>query len=99
VTFLCNMVEIHFDTANLENPNPGFYIRLESIQDKQVGIAKVTKAIKQGTFQFSYDQINKRFSRELRDKENKDILLDRNYLSLKTLKESYRLRQVEDPTF
>jgi hypothetical protein len=31
VTFLCNMVEIHFDTPNLENPNPGFYIRLESI--------------------------------------------------------------------
>ena len=31
VTFLCYMVEIHFDTPNLENPNPGFYIRLESI--------------------------------------------------------------------
>ena len=40
------MVEIHFDSPNLENPNPGFYIRLESLQDKQVGIAKVTKSIK-----------------------------------------------------
>jgi len=25
------MVEIHFETPNLDNPNPGYYIRLETI--------------------------------------------------------------------
>lgn len=29
--FQCNMVEIHFETPNLDNPNPGYYIRLETI--------------------------------------------------------------------
>ena len=43
--------------------------------------------------------LNKRFCRELRDKDNKDIILDRPFLSLKTLKESYKLRQAEDPSF
>ena len=93
------MVDIHFDTPNIENPNPGFYIRLESQQDKQVGVAKVSKALKQNTFQFSYDILNKRFCRELRDKENKDVTLDKSFLSLKTLKESYKLRHTEDPSF
>lgn len=32
--FQCNMIEIHFETQNLDNPNPGYYIRLETIQDK-----------------------------------------------------------------
>ena len=59
----------------------------------------MTKAIKQSTFQFSYDTLNKSFCRELRDKENKDIVIDRNFLSLKTLKENYRLRQVENPSY
>lgn len=55
-------------------------------------IAKVNKMMKQAAFQFSYDPINKRFSRELRDKENKDIMIDRNYLQLKVLKEQWQAK-------
>lgn len=40
------MVEIHFETQNLENPNPGYYVRLETIQDKQQGVVKIQKALK-----------------------------------------------------
>lgn len=54
---------------------------------------KIPKNVKQGTFQFSYDSIYKRFSRELRDKENKDLLLDKNYLALKKLKEAFQIQQ------
>jgi len=32
--FTCNLTEIHFDTLNIENPNPGYYIKLETIQEK-----------------------------------------------------------------
>jgi hypothetical protein len=32
--FQCNMIEIHFETQNIENPNPGYYIRLETLLDK-----------------------------------------------------------------
>ncbi len=38
-------------------------------------------------FQFSFDPVHKRFMRELRDKDNKDIMIDHNYLQLKLLKE------------
>mmetsp|Transcript_42339 Transcript_42339/g.40590 ORF Transcript_42339/g.40590 Transcript_42339/m.40590 type:complete len:103 (-) Transcript_42339:2724-3032(-) len=31
--FQCNINEIHFETQNLENPNPGYYIRLETLID------------------------------------------------------------------
>lgn len=96
-TFQCNMLDIHFDTPGLEHQTPGYYIRLESLQDKQGGgagggggvgvIAKVNKMMKQGAFQFSYDTVNKRFTRELRDKDNKDIMIDRNYQQLKGFKE------------
>jgi len=41
----------------------------------------------QTAFQFSYDPIFKRFTRELRDKENKDFLLDKYFLDLKIKKE------------
>ena len=97
--FQCNMIEIHFETQNLENPNPGYYIRLETLQDKQTGVAKIQKTLKQGAFQFSYDHITKRFNRELRDKENKEILIDKNYLALKKLKEGYVAQQKQNPAF
>ena len=48
--------------------------------------------MKQIVFQFSYDPIYKRFYRELRDKENKDFILDKNYLSLKKMKDTYALQ-------
>lgn len=119
------MNEIHFETQNIDNPNPGYFIRLESISEqalqkqldmalkmnskrppqyygghegggggdhheKNTQVQKIPKNIKQSTFQFSYDPIYKRFVRELRDKENKELLLDRNYLSLKKLKDTYK---------
>lgn len=90
--FQCNMVEIHFETQNIDNPNPGYYVRLETVQDKQQGIVKIQKALKQSAFQFSFDSLNKRFCRELRDKENKEILLDKLYLQMKKMKESYLLK-------
>ena len=88
------MTEIHFETPNLENNNPGYFVRLETIvennRDKaQGGNAKISKNVKQQSFQFSYDPIYRRFQRELRDKENKDIFVDKNYLALKKLKEGY----------
>jgi hypothetical protein len=55
-TFQCNMLDIHFDTPGVDNQTPGYYIRLESIQDKQVyNITKVNKIhnmqmMKQGAF-------------------------------------------------
>jgi hypothetical protein len=36
--------------------------------------------------------------RELRDKENKELLLDRNYLSLKKLKDTYKIQQLKAET-
>ena len=94
--FNCFMVDIHFDSQNLENPNPGYYIRLETSSEQKEkgsggggGNAKIQKTLKQSAFQFSYDPIYKRFCRELRDKENKDINLDKNFLALKKLKEGF----------
>jgi hypothetical protein len=84
------MTEIQFGSQNIDNPNPGYYIRLETIHDKTTGVAKIAKNTqKQASFQFSYDAVYRRFQRELRDKENKEILLDKNYLALKKLKEGY----------
>ena len=40
-----------------------------------------------------------KFRRELRDKENKDIYVDRNYIQLKNLRESYALKKNEDPDY
>jgi hypothetical protein len=49
------MLDIHFETPGLEHQTPGYYIRLESLQDKQGGaggaagvgvIAKVNKMMK-----------------------------------------------------
>ena len=85
-------MELHFESAGPENANPGYYIKLEALsysnspfhrnnhnndQDKQTVIAKVTKLMKHSAFQFSYDQVNKRFRRELRDKDNKEIFVDK----------------------
>jgi hypothetical protein len=28
------MNEIHFETLNIENPNPGYYIKLETVIEK-----------------------------------------------------------------
>lgn len=35
--------------------------------------------------------------RELRDQENRDFVLDKNYLELKHLKEKVRAENLEDP--
>lgn len=40
----------------------------------------------QSAFQFSYDSLHKRFKRELRDKENRDFFIDKNYLQMKNIK-------------
>ena len=50
------MLDIHFDSAGVEHQTPGYYIRLESISDKQGmggeggvgigGVAKVNKMMK-----------------------------------------------------
>lgn len=87
VTFQCNKADIHFETQGIENHTPGFYVRLETIPDKQTGFQKVTKSMKQASFQFSYDPVNKRFKRELRDKDNKNISDDSLYLQMKRMKE------------
>jgi hypothetical protein len=97
--FQCNKADIHFETHGIENHTPGFYVRLETIPDKQTGFQKVTKSMKQTSFQFSYDSIHKRFKRELRDKENKDISNDNLYLQMKRIKEQYALKLVEDPAY
>lgn len=79
VNFQCVVTEIHFDTQNLDNPNAGYFIKFETLTEKQSGTAKIAKNIKQGSFQFSFDPIYRRFQRELRDRENKDILTDKNF--------------------
>lgn len=48
--FLCNMNEIHFETQNLDNPNPGYYLRLETLTEKQSGASKIKKETKQIAF-------------------------------------------------
>ena len=48
------------------------------------------KKVKQAGFQFSYDPLNKRFIRELRDLENKEYIIDKHFLGLKALKEQYK---------
>lgn len=90
--------EIKFETPNLENPAPGWFIKLETINDKKEqnintgggggGGGRITKSMKQSSFQFSYDAVNKQFRRELRDKENKDIFIDKHYIQMKNLKEN-----------
>ena len=51
----------------------------------------------QQAFQFSYDPLFKRFSRELRDQENKDFLLDKFFLGLKLKKDDARQEAPQDP--
>ena len=93
------MIDIHFENPGVELQTSGYYIRLESISDKQGaygngpggigGVNKVNKMMKQGAFQFSYDPVQMRFTRELRDKDNKDIMVDKSFLQLKVLKDQW----------
>ena len=47
LSFQCCKVDIHFETSNLENPHPGFYLRLDPIPDKGGNApTRVTKAMK-----------------------------------------------------
>ena len=55
----CVIYDIRFDTQNLENENPGFSVRLETIPDKKESGPKLQKIPKQIAFQFSYDPIYK----------------------------------------
>ena len=63
----------------------------KSLQDQ------VQKKLQQNAFQFSYDPLYKRFVRELRDQDNKDFVLDKNFLELKHLKEKAKTENIEDP--
>jgi hypothetical protein len=63
------------------------------------GQSNLTKAMKQQAFQFRYDSLNKRFCRELRDPENKEIKYDSLYLQMKRLKESHTAKAAEDPAY
>jgi len=63
VQFQCNLTEVFFELINLSY---GFHLRLEALGDRQQ-VSAVSKAVVQKAFQFSYDPIYKRFSRELRD--------------------------------
>lgn len=44
------MNEINFETPNIDNPSPGYFIRLETLLDKTTGVAKIQKTLKQGSF-------------------------------------------------
>ena len=58
---------------------------------------QIAKKVIQQAFQFSYDPIFKRFNRELRDQENKEIFLDKHYLNLRSKKEDSKLETPIDP--
>ena len=76
----------------------GYQIRLENSNSAQENISKnvghiqnqLDKKQANVNFQFTYDPIFKKFVRELRDSENKDYIIDKNFLVLKHLKEFYK---------
>jgi hypothetical protein len=70
-------------------------LRLENLPEKSHN-ENINKRVIQQAFQFSYDPIYKRFVRELRDSENKDFILDRNFLELKHFKERGKQENLED---
>ena len=92
--FQCNLTEIYFELVNISY---GYHLRLESMPEKSQ-FDQVQKRIIQNAFQFSYDPLYKRFVRELRDTENKEYILDRNFLELKHFKEKSKLEIQDDPT-
>lgn len=92
VQFQCNLTEVYFELIGLSY---GFHVRLEALQERPQAPA-ASKAVAQKAFQFSYDPIYKRFSRELRDAENKDVMLDKFFLELRRLKEQGKDGVVED---
>jgi hypothetical protein len=94
--FQCNMTEIFFELVGIQG---GFHLRLESVSEKhgnQGNNLNVAKKLKQKVFQFTYDPILKRFIRELRDPENRDFLIDKNYLQLKGLRDHYKKQMIEN---
>ena len=53
VTLNGSITEIKFETPNLENSAPGYFIKLETIQDKKEQSSnngKLTKSVKQSYF-------------------------------------------------
>lgn len=58
---------------------------------------QIAKKVMQQAFQFSYDPLFKRFTRELRDQENKEIFLDKFYLGLRAKREDSKLEMPSDP--
>lgn len=91
--FQANLNEVYFELINLSY---GFYLRLETLPER-TQVPALNKRLVQHAFQFTYDSIYKKFTRELRDSDNKDYMLDKNFLELKRLKEQGRLENVEDP--
>lgn len=86
----------------LENLNAcgGYFLRMEASTgaSTSAAIGQVQKRLVQQAFQFSYDPIFKRFTRELRDDENKDFLVDRYFVDLKMRKEQIKQEATPDPT-
>jgi hypothetical protein len=66
---------------------------------QNINMKAMNKHMYQQAFQFSYDPIFKRFNRELRDIENRNFMIDKFYLDLKSKKELSLNEQavVQDP--
>lgn len=96
-TFQANLNEIYFELIQLQ---AGYFLRLETNTNQSMGHGVnqsvgnqaliQNKRILQQAFQFSYDPLFKRFTRELRDQENKDFMIDKFYLGLKLKKDEAR---------
>lgn len=100
-TFHANLNEIYYELLSIQG---GYFLRLETstntstvLQSNGVTQGQIAKKVVQQAFQFSYDPLFKRFTRELRDQENKEILIDKYYLGLRTKKEDSKLEQPQDP--
>ena len=83
IQYQCNVQEIYFE---LINHKAGSFIRLECLPDNKPPNNMQKKNVYEA-FQFNYDPIHKNFVRGLRDAENKDYVIDHNFVNWRRLKE------------